>query len=99
MRDLGSVIGISITGALLETNMHVNHAIMLGDVNPFNRALQSGAVARLWNPDSVHGLVMLNEELTRQAKIIAYMDDFKLMLILAIVVVPLLIFTRGSSAR
>ena len=38
MRDLGSVIGISITGALLETNMHVNHAIMLGDVNPFNRA-------------------------------------------------------------
>ena len=42
---------------------------------------------------------MLNEELTRQAKIIAYMDDFKLMLILAIVVVPLLIFTRGSSAR
>jgi DHA2 family multidrug resistance protein len=42
---------------------------------------------------------MLNEEVTRQARVIAYMDDFKLMLVLAIVVVPLLLFTRGSSAR
>ena len=83
----------------METNTQVNHAIMAGDVNPFNRALQTGMAARFWNPDSVHGLVMLNDVVTRQAKIIAYMDDFKLMLILAIVVVPLLIFTRGSSAR
>jgi DHA2 family multidrug resistance protein len=99
MRNMGSAIGISITGALLETNTQVNHAIMSADVNPFNRALQTGAAARFWNPDSMHGLVMLNEEVTRQARIIAYIDDFKLMLILAIVVVPLLIFTRGSSAR
>ena len=56
MRNLGSAIGISITGALLQTNTQVNHAIMAGDVNPFNRALQSGAVARFWNPDTVHGL-------------------------------------------
>jgi DHA2 family multidrug resistance protein len=42
---------------------------------------------------------MLNEELTRQAAIIAYVDDFKLMLVLAIVVTPLLLLTRGSPAR
>ncbi len=99
MRNLGSAIGISITGALLETNTQVNHAIMSADVSPFNRALQTGAAARFWNPHSVHGLVMLNEEVTRQARVIAYMDDFKLMLVLAIIVVPLLLFTRGSSAR
>jgi len=72
---------------------------MSADVSPFNRALQTGAAARFWNLHSVHGLVMLNEEVTRQARVIAYMDDFKLMLVLAIVVVPLLLFTRGSSAR
>ena len=43
MRNLGSAIGISITGALLQTNTQVNHAIIAEDVNPFNRALQSGA--------------------------------------------------------
>jgi DHA2 family multidrug resistance protein len=37
---------------------------------------------------------MLNQEITRQSEIIAYVDDFKLMLILAIVVLPLLLLTR-----
>jgi MFS transporter, DHA2 family, multidrug resistance protein len=68
-------------------------------VNPFNHALQAGAGARRWNPASVHGAVMLNQEVTRRATIIAYTDGFKLMLVLAIVVTPLPLSTCGSSAR
>jgi MFS transporter, DHA2 family, multidrug resistance protein len=99
MRNLGSAIGISITGALLQINTQVNHALIAADVSPFNRALEAGAAARWWNPGSVHGLAMLNREVTRQAAIIAYVDDFKLMLVLAIIVTPLLLLTRGSPAR
>jgi DHA2 family multidrug resistance protein len=99
MRNLGSAIGISITGALLQTNTQVNHAILSADVNPFNRALQAGAAAHFWNPGSMQGAVMLNQEVTRQAAIIAYIDDFKLMLVLAVIVTPLLLLTRGSRAR
>ena len=59
MRNLGSAIGISITGALLETNTQVNHAIMAGDVTPFNRALQTGCRrAVLESRFHVHGLVI-----------------------------------------
>jgi len=36
----------------------------------------------------VHGSLLLNEEVTRQARIIAYIDDFKLMLVLAIGALP-----------
>jgi MFS transporter, DHA2 family, multidrug resistance protein len=99
MRNLGSAIGISITGALLQTNTQVNHAILAAVVTPFNRALQAGTAARFWGPGSMHGMVMLDQEVTRQAAIIAYIDDFKLMLVLAIIVTPLLLFTRGSPAR
>jgi MFS transporter, DHA2 family, multidrug resistance protein len=99
MRNLGSAIGISITGALLQTNTQANHAILAADVNPFNRALQAGTAAHFWNPASVHGVAMLNQEVTRQATIIAYVDDFKLMFVLAVIVTPLLLFTRGSSAQ
>jgi MFS transporter, DHA2 family, multidrug resistance protein len=99
MRNLGSAIGISITGALLQINTQVNHALIAADVNPFNRALEAGAAARWWNPGSTHGLAMLNQEVTRQAAIIAYVDDFKLMLVLAIIVTPLLLLTRGSPAQ
>ena len=94
MRNLGSAIGISVTGALLETNTQINHAIIADGVTPFNRALQTGAAARFWDPGSAHGAAMLNQEVTRQAQIIGYVDDFKLMLVLAIVVLPLLLLTR-----
>jgi DHA2 family multidrug resistance protein len=96
IRNLGSAIGISITGALLQTNTQVNHAIIAGDVTPFNRALQAGAASRFWEPGSMHGVAMLNQEVTRQAQIIAYVDDFKFMLVLAILVLPLILLTRSS---
>jgi MFS transporter, DHA2 family, multidrug resistance protein len=94
MRNLGSAIGISVTGALLEMNTQINHAVIAGGVTPFNRALQTGAASRFWNSGSTQGAAMLNQEITRQAQIIAYIDDFKLMLILAIIVLPLLLLTR-----
>jgi DHA2 family multidrug resistance protein len=94
MRNLGSAIGISITGALLVSNTQVNHALIAEGITPFNRALQHSAVARLWDITSTHGMTLLNEQVTQQARIIAYIDDFKLMLVLAIVVLPLLLLVR-----
>ena len=45
-------------------------------------------------------MAMLDQEVTRQARIIAYIDDFKLMLVLAIIVLPLLLFlVRTSPSR
>jgi DHA2 family multidrug resistance protein len=99
MRNLGSAIGISITGALLQTNTQVNHAMIAADVSPFNRALQTGAASRFWDLGSLHGIALLDQEITRQARIIAYIDDFKLMLVLAVVVLPLLLFVRSSPSR
>jgi DHA2 family multidrug resistance protein len=97
MRNLGSAIGISVTGALLQTNTQLNHAVIAGVVTPFNRALQTGAVSRFWNPASIHGAAVLNGEITRQASIIGYIDDFKLMLILSIVALPLVLLIRPSA--
>jgi DHA2 family multidrug resistance protein len=94
MRNLGSAIGISVTGALLQTNTQLNHAIIAGVVTPFNRALQTGAASRFWNPESIHGASILNEEITRQANIIGYVDDFKLMLILSVMALPLILLIR-----
>ena len=99
MRNLGSSVGISITGALLQTNMQANHEMIAGEVSPFNRALQAGAASRFWDLGSMRGLALLNEEVTRQARIIAYIDDFKLMLVLAVIVLPLLLAVRTSPPR
>jgi DHA2 family multidrug resistance protein len=99
MRNLGSAVGISVTGALLQTNTQVNHAMIAGFITPLNRALYAGAAVRYWNPFTIHGAVTLDLEITRQAKIISYIDDFKLMFVLSIVVLPLLLLTRSARKQ
>ena len=98
MRNLGSAIGISVTGALLaDQHTGQSRAHRRRAVTPFNRALQTGRPPQFWNPGSIAGAAMLNQEITRQAQIIAYIDDFKLMLVLAIVTAPLVLLTRSSQ--
>jgi DHA2 family multidrug resistance protein len=97
MRNIGSAIGISVTGALLQSNTQVNHADIAAGVTPFNRLFQSGAGARFWNPGTPGGATALNGEVTRQASVIAYIDDFKLMLILVLAAMPLILVIRTAK--
>jgi DHA2 family multidrug resistance protein len=99
VRNMGSAIGISVTGALLQNNTQINHAQIGAAVTPYNRVLHIGAAERFWNPAHTQGAVTLNAEVTRQASAIAYIDDFKLMLILAIASLPLTLFIRSKTGQ
>jgi MFS transporter, DHA2 family, multidrug resistance protein len=98
MRNIGSAIGISVTGALLQSNTQINHALITEEVTPFNRGLWSGAVFHFWDPQHLRSAALLNNEVTRQASTIAYIDDFKLMLILAVATLPLVLLIRPARA-
>ena len=99
IRNIGSAIGISITGALLQSNTQVNHALIGDSITPFNRTLFAGRILRFWSPGNLHGAAVLNEEITRQASTIAYVDNFKLMLILALAAMPFVFFLRTERQR
>jgi DHA2 family multidrug resistance protein len=99
IRNLGSAIGISVTGALLLSNTQANHAQIADAVTPFNRSLWAGGIMRFWDPVHLHGAAMLNQEITRQASTIAYIDDFKLMFILALGSMPLVLLIRPEKSR
>jgi len=94
MRNLGSSIGISIAGALLLRNIQANHASIAALVTPFDRALQSGAPGRMWSPAQAHGAAALDAVIARQAATIAYIDDFKLMMVISIIALPLVFLIR-----
>jgi EmrB/QacA subfamily drug resistance transporter len=79
VRNVGSAIGISITSFLLVHNTQIMHAQIAESVTPFNRMLQTGGAYLMWNTATSQGLAALNAEVTRQASIIAYANDFKLM--------------------
>ena len=94
MRNVGSAIGISVTSFLLAQNTQIMHASIAAQVTPFNRMLQTGGAYLFWNAAAPPGLAALNAEITRQASIIAYVDDFKLMLLITLPTALLLLLMR-----
>jgi DHA2 family multidrug resistance protein len=94
VRNVGSSIGVSIAAFLLAQNTQIMHAQIAERVTPFNHMLQSGSAYLFWNSAAHAGLSRLNDEITRQASIIAYMDDFKLLLLVALPPVVLLLLMR-----
>ncbi len=99
-RNVGSSIGISIVGALLTRTTQVNHADIVQHVTAVNRLLQSPSVARFWNPASASGRAALDAAVTQQAQVIAYIDDYKFLMLATLAVIPLLVvFKGGSGAR
>jgi DHA2 family multidrug resistance protein len=84
IRNIGSAIGISLSSVLLVQNGQIMHAQLAEFVTPFNRMLQTGGAYLLWNTATPPGLAALNTEITRQAMIISYANDFKFMLIIGL---------------
>jgi DHA2 family multidrug resistance protein len=94
IRNVGSAIGISVTSFLLAQNTQIMHAQIAESVTPFNRMLQTGGAYLLWNSATGAGLGALNQEITRQAMSIAYVDDFKLMFLVSLPTALLLLLMR-----
>ena len=97
-RNVGSSIGISVTSFLLTQNTQAVHSQIVSAVTPFNRMLQSGGAYLYWNSATQGGLAALNAEITRQATIVGYMNDFKLMLVVSIAAALLLLLLRRVAA-
>jgi len=94
-RNLGSAVGVSVTSAMLTRNTQVMHAQLAENINPFNRALQvGGSVGRMLNPHTPHGIAMIDQMVNQQALIIAYVDDFKLMMLTTAPTILLLFLMR-----
>ena len=96
-RNIGSSVGISIVSALLVQNTQVNHADIAAGVTSTNRAFDNPTIAHFWNPLTASGRAALDAQITNQATIIAYIDDFKFMMILALAAMPLVLLLKRAA--
>ena len=97
-RNVGSSVGISVVNSLLVTNTQVNHADIAQHVTAVNRAFDAPTIAQYWNPLTAAGRAALDAVVTRQAEIIAYIDNYKLLMLATLIAIPLLIVFKKSSA-
>jgi DHA2 family multidrug resistance protein len=95
LRNVGSAIGISVTSALVTRGGQIEHSVLAGYITPLNRAFQ-GPDASLM-PTTPHAAQVLNRMLTHQAEIIAYNNDWKLMMLTSLPMLLLLLLMRGPK--
>ena len=93
-RNIGSAIGVSVTSALLTSNVQILHAQLAEQITPFNRVLQSGAEGLFRGPTTPFGIQGAQTVVQHQALVSAYANDFLLMFWICLPVLPLLFVMR-----
>jgi DHA2 family multidrug resistance protein len=96
-RNIGSAIGISVTSFSLAQLTQVSHADLAAHITPFNRLLQAGAAGHFLNPATAAGAGLLDAAINRQAQIIAYNDDYRMMIVATLA--PLLLLPLMHRGR
>jgi MFS transporter, DHA2 family, multidrug resistance protein len=97
MRNIGSSLGISWMVTVLARNIQSNHAALAEYINPFSMALDRALQQGVFSLDSVQGLSMINAEVTRQAATLAYLQDFRQMMLLTLFATPLVLLLRAPE--
>ena len=97
-RNIGGSIGISIVSTQLVRLTQVSHADLAAQIT--QQTIPTADPTILQTAIPVAGpaaLAYLNLLITKQALFIAYLDDFKLMMIVTFAVLPLLLFMRRGQ--
>jgi MFS transporter, DHA2 family, multidrug resistance protein len=93
-RNIGGSVGIAIVEALLTENTQVVHSRLVEHLRPDNPLAQAPYLMPPFSLTSPAGVAALNAEATRQAAMVAYVDDFKMMMIIIMLALPLLLLLR-----
>ena len=96
IRNIGSSIGISLVVTVLGREAQIAHAELGGVLTPFREALRAPWLPPLWDWTTSAGVAALNAEVSRQALMIAYLNDFRFMMMLTLLAAPLLLLLRAA---
>jgi DHA2 family multidrug resistance protein len=91
VRNIGSSIGIAVVQALLTRNTQIMHSRLAEHISVFGGQMHPAAPYSFSTPQ---GLAALDASVTRQAAMIAYNNDFKLLMVLSLATLPLVLLIK-----
>ncbi len=92
LRNIGSSAGIAAVQAIFIRNVQIMHARLAEHITPFGEHGE-----RLGDLGNAAALSAMNGRVTQQATMIAYNNDFKLMLVLCLLAIPLAFIFRKPN--
>jgi DHA2 family multidrug resistance protein len=98
MRNVASSIGISVVIAQLTEGSRRIYSILSQHINPFNHALQMPEVRSMIDLSTDAGRAMADTMVAMQAQIIAFSQDYQLVMIVTLCAIPLAIMIGSTKA-
>tara|TARA_B100000686_G_scaffold131180_1_gene138185 strand:- start:5292 stop:6761 length:1470 start_codon:yes stop_codon:yes gene_type:complete len=97
-RNYGSGIGVSIVISVLSHSQRTSYAYLSERTNPYNEVMKAPWLPTQWDIHTQNGLYFIDIEISRQALTIGFLNDFRLILIGALISVPLVfLISRGKD--
>jgi DHA2 family multidrug resistance protein len=93
-RSVGGSIGISVVTVLLAHNLQQSHSDLTQHITQYSIPPIPPSITGGAPPITQSVLMMADAEINRQALMIAYIDDFYLMMLVSLVAIPLLLLLR-----
>lgn len=98
MRNVGGSIGISISTTMLARNIQTSHEDLSGHVTAYTFSSVDPSIADRYGQLGGTALSVIDMEINRQAAMISYLSDFKLMMIAVLCFMPLIFFMKPGKA-
>jgi MFS transporter, DHA2 family, multidrug resistance protein len=98
MRNVASSVGISIVIAELTEGSRRVYAILNEHVTPFNHAMQMPDVSRMINMSTDTGRALADVMIGLQAQIIAFSQDYQMVMLFTMCAIPLAIMIGSTKA-
>jgi MFS transporter, DHA2 family, multidrug resistance protein len=92
MRNIGASIGISLMSYLLVRNSATEQATLVEHVTPYRQVVRD--FAHQLGLASLSGRAALAQIVTEQAQAVAFIDNFKLMMFVSFLTIPLVVLVR-----
>lgn len=94
LRNMGSSVGIAAVMAMLTRNTQYMHARLAEHVTPYDFATRNHP---MFDVSSIAGLRAMDGLVSEQAAMIAYNNDFKLLFMLTLAMLPLVFLLRRAQ--
>jgi DHA2 family multidrug resistance protein len=92
MRNIGASIGISMMSYLLVRNSATEQAALVEHITPYRQVVRD--FAHQLNLATLGGRAALAQMVTAQADAVAFIDNFKLMMLVSFLAIPLVILVQ-----
>ena len=96
IRNIGSSIGISVVTTYLAHRIQYNHATFAQYITPFSHPLHMAAEKGMYDVSTQAGLYAIDAEVNRQAALLGYLQDYRLMMFVCVIMLPMIFLFKKN---